>query len=562
MTQYNSPKNQVLLSYEDEDEKWHFVDSEPSSLTTTKLLEPSFEGSFDKKSIKYRIVALAREGDRAIRKFGDESDFEAEEGKRFPAIPPATPPSRLPKLVHNTNYLKLYHLQDRTFKRPIAELRLQVHCARANENALFSACSDLLVHLFSDAMTETAYLASVCEIGSSISANDSGLTLRVHGFDDKLESLFFDMLKLLLSFRGRSASDGLPPAIKTDRFDACLEVYRRSCTNSGMKASALSKGVRIRCLRANTQSANQKLKAVEHLTEKDFVETIASLLDKIGLECLYHGNVNIDDANRLKEGILQQLQDSETPGLQRKKYPAQLVTRIPESTSTLTVPNKDPTDPNTAVEIYIQVGKDNLPERVMLDVLSELLYEPMYDQIRTKDQFGYSVSCDSRWTNGVMGMYFQVVTASKTAKEATDRVDQFLRDHRKELENMTQEKFFEHIVGLAHHKLEMYNSLSEETSAFWSEIRDGRFAWEVNRDEAIHLSTINKEEALKAYDNWLHPDNPRRRMLIIQVVSRFEESPASKGCPTIQDGGVGDFIDDAVSGFVKYCKGQTFGRIY
>lgn len=103
VTQFNSIKNQILLSYEDEDEKWHNMDVEPSTLTTEVMTTPEFEGTLDKKKIKYRIVAFAAEGEGAVRKFGDESDWDVEDGKGFPAIPPATPPSRLPKLVCNTS---------------------------------------------------------------------------------------------------------------------------------------------------------------------------------------------------------------------------------------------------------------------------------------------------------------------------------------------------------------------------------------------------------------------------------------------------------------------------
>ena len=109
--------------------------------------------------------------------------------------------------------LKLWHLQDRRFKRPIAELRVLLHCANANKTPLHGACADLLVHLISDALTEVAYLASVCELGSSLAANDGGFSMRVHGFDDKLLDLFSVMLDLLMEFRGKD--DGsLPEGIK------------------------------------------------------------------------------------------------------------------------------------------------------------------------------------------------------------------------------------------------------------------------------------------------------------------------------------------------------------
>lgn len=154
--------------------------------------------------------------------------------------------------------LKLWHLQDRSFKRPTAELRLQFNCANANKSPLHLVCADLLVHLVSDALTETAYLASVCELGSSLSVNDSGLAMRVHGFDDKLLDLFFIMFDLLMEFRGRSDCK-LPETIQEGRFELCVQSYKRQCANSGMKAGKLVSGLRVRCLRPTTWSANKKV---------------------------------------------------------------------------------------------------------------------------------------------------------------------------------------------------------------------------------------------------------------------------------------------------------------
>jgi hypothetical protein len=136
-----------------------------------------------------------------------------------------------------------------------------LHCAEANKTPLHGACADLLVHLVSDALTETAYLASVCELGSSLAADDGGFAIRVHGFDDKLLDLFSVMFEVLMEFRGRE--DGsLPKAIKDGRFDLCLETYRRQCINVGMKSSKLATGVRIRCLRPNSWSSHQQVRPI------------------------------------------------------------------------------------------------------------------------------------------------------------------------------------------------------------------------------------------------------------------------------------------------------------
>lgn len=114
--------------------------------------------------------------------------------------------------------------------------------------------------LVSDAITETAYMASVCELGSSILVHDGGFTFRVHGFDDKLLDLFVKIFDLFLRFRNQSDMDSLPEEIHEKRFDFVLESFRRNCTNASMKASKLSSGIRVACLRPTSWTSNQKVK--------------------------------------------------------------------------------------------------------------------------------------------------------------------------------------------------------------------------------------------------------------------------------------------------------------
>jgi secreted Zn-dependent insulinase-like peptidase len=562
---YNSINNQILCAYEDEDEKWHNLDISSLDFPHTIHASDDFEGTLDGKNIKYRIVSLAVEGSKATLKFGDESDFHADCGSAFPAIPPATPPSRLPKLAYDTAELKMWHLQDRTFKRPIADLRLQLNCAEANKTCLHCACADLLVNLVSDAVTEISYMASVCELGSSFSSNETGISMRVHGFDDKLLELFMVMLEKLLLFRIHNAHDGsLPDGISEDRFCLVLETYRRSCINSGMKSQKLGSDTRIRCLRPGSFSAHQKFCAVQNLDVATFTSTVRSLLSMVGAVSLYHGNVDLDDARMARERILNLLRDSapegNNAGLARKKYPSQLVLQLPPKQLEIICPAKDPTESNTAVEVYIQVGKDNVQDRVMVDMLVEILYEPIYTQLRTKDQFGYDVSCASRWTHGIIGMVFCVVTPSRNADETVARIERFLLEYRQTVEDMSTDEFTEIMIGLANDKLNMFNSMPEETNHYWSEICEHRYKWEDHREEVLHLKTITKDEILKAYDEWLSPNNNKRRQLTVKIIA--SEGPAAIGRPDVKPDDVSDFNDDAVKAIHSACKNQTYGRVY
>ena len=552
VTKYNSLKGQILVSYEDEEEKWHKIDV-PSCELTPSVLVPGFESSLDNKSIKFRLVAIAKDGEGAVLKYGDDSDFQVEEGSIFPAIPPAAAESRLPKLVYNTQLLKLWHLQDRKFKRPIAELRVRLICQEANKTPLHKACADLFVKLVTDAVTEVSYLASVCELGSSLSSNDVGFSLRVHGFDDKLLNLFESIFVVMLSFRGEE--HGLPNTARAGRFEACLEVLSRNYANSGMKASKLSSDIRLRCLRATTWSAFAKLEALKGLTVGIFAKTMNDILSKISLESFYHGNVDKADTEKAERLIVKMVETSGGGGLPQKKYPQQLVTMLPQSIDAVhvNVSSKDPSEPNTAVEIYIQIGKDRIEDRVMIDLISHLMDEPLFDQVRTKDQFGYSVSCDARWTYGIIGIYFLVVSSTKSASEITQRIEKFLCDYRQELVEMKSDVFMEHTVGLAKKKLDMFHSLSDECDSYWTEITDGRFDWQVWRNETITLRSITKEKTLAAFDQWLMPGNALQRRLVVQVLG-------GEGRPQGNDSEAMTLLEDSVLSFHKEVTGN-WGKV-
>jgi nardilysin len=313
----------------------------------------------------------------------------------------------------------------------------------------------------------------------------------------------------------------------------------------------------------------------------------------VAVEAFYHGNVDSSDADAAQKSILMCLDRSGGGGLSKKKYPTEAVIQIPRNSDPQCVicPTKNVTEANTAVEVYFQIGKDNITDRVMIDMLTHMMAEPLYDQLRTKDQFGYSVSCDARWTCGIMGVFFSVVSSTKSAvsmpilllsgvplfvssrsnhifhaqDEIAKRIDSFLLDFRNELNDMKKEQFMEHLVGLAKNKLEMFNSLSEETGCYWSEIQDNRFEWEVYRNEALELRSLTKELVLTAFDDWLLPSDEgkkrERRALVVQVIGSGETASAH-GRPNVDSEAIPAFADEKVRDVHKSVGGTTWGKVY
>ncbi|KAL7436906.1 hypothetical protein ACHAXM_005357 [Skeletonema potamos] len=562
VVKFKTEKNNhlLLLHFEDEHEQWYTIDSNIVD-TEADAIDAGFESTFDNGSVKFKVTAVPREGEGVVFSYGDaDHAYDVEDGVAFPPIPPASPASRLPQLVYDKNSLKLWHMQDRRFKRPLSDLRLNFVCDGMN-NALKQACMDLFCKLCADALAETCYLASVCELGSSLYSTDTGFSIRVNGFDDKVAVLAKKVLEVVMSFRGRDGHTCLPSSIKDSRFDACLEVLLRNYRNSGMDASSFVTGLRLLCLKPSTKSSFSKLRALQGISSDKFVDCMNQTLQKISVEAYYHGNVCRQDAEEAAQMISEALTIHHL-GLPKKKMPSKLIIKAKDAVDhhLITSPTVDPEDKNSSVEVYFQIGKDDLTNRVLTDLLERVLDEPFYNELRTKEQFGYEVSCGARWTFGVLGMSFKVTTACKTADEASARIDRFLREFRTQLNSMSSEIFMEHLVSLAKEKLEMFDSMEDECGSYWSEICEGRYDFEGHLKEVQCLKTITKENLLAAYDDWLHPvchegKPKKRRRIVFHVIGKG----ADQG---VEDpSNVGEHIDNLVSDFHNSVNGETWGKI-
>lgn len=288
------------------------------------------------------------------------------------------------------------------------------------------------------------------------------------------------------------------------------------------------------------------------------MKIVADIMGKISMECLCHGNFDKSDAEAAREILLDVTTGVE--GMRKKQHPKQEVLIIPLSYDII-VPTIDSTEPNTAVEVYFQCGKDSVEDRVAVDLLVQLMDEPIYNQLRTKEQFGYQVSCGSRWTYGIVGMCFKVVTTCKSADEVSTRIEKFLSDFRSELMKMSRDTFFEHVVSLAKAKLQKFNSLEEETGSLWSEIVDKRYDFEVHRNEVECLKKKSKEDLLQAFDKWLSPNSNKRRKLVIHAIGT-SEGAASDGRPILEVGECVSVSNDSLVDAFHKIAGKTWGKIF
>ena len=89
-----------------------------------------------------------------------------------------------------------------------------------------------------------------------------------------------------------------------------------------------------------------------------------------------------------------------------------------------TAPNPD--ELNSATEVYLQIGMDEGDDWLLLALLSQLLEQPFYGELRTKQQLGYIVRTLTRSRSGTFGLAMAVQSKKKDAREVGDRMLDFI----------------------------------------------------------------------------------------------------------------------------------------
>ena len=82
---------------------------------------------------------------------------------------------------------------------------------------------------------------------------------------------------------------------------------------------------------------------------------------------------------------------------------------------------------NSAVQVYLQVGPDNGEDWLLLVVLSRLLEQPFFEDLRTRQQLGYIVGSSVTENAGVRALVLTVQSAVQPPPELEKRIAAFLR---------------------------------------------------------------------------------------------------------------------------------------
>lgn len=431
--------------------------------------------------------------------------------------------TKFPEIINNTPLIRLWFKQDDEFLVPKANLSVDFVSPVTYMDPLSFNCSYLFTLLFRDSLNEYAYAAELAGLKWELSNNKYGMTIGIGGYDDKQRVLLEKIMDKMVSFK-----------VDPKRFEVLKEAYVRGLKNFEVEqpyqhavyylSALLSEQVWLK---------DELLKATSQLTAERVQQFIPQFLSKVHVECLLHGNVTMLEAMetaKLIESKLTSTLPYMVPLLPRQLILYREIKLENGSHFVFEVENKSHN--SSCIEVYYQTSLQSTESNMHLELLAQILSEPCFSTLRTKEQLGYIVFSGIHRTNGAQGLRI-IVQSDRHPQYLEQRINLFLESMLEHVSNMSEEEFNRHKESLAVQRLEKPKKLTNLTMLFWYEISMQQYNFDRANIEVAYLRTITKEQIIKFYKEIIKTETQQK--LSVHVISTTEDSKAMKESATLSE---------------------------
>lgn len=412
-----------------------------------------------------------------------------------------------PRCIIDEPFMKFWYKLDETFKVPRANTYFRINLKGAYASVKNCLLTELYINLLKDELNEIIYQASIAKLETSLSMYGDKLELKVYGFNEKIPALLSKILAIAKSF--------MP---NLERFKVIKENMERGFRNTNMKPLNHSTYLRLQLLCKRIYDSDEKLSVLNDLSLDDLNSFIPELRSQIFIEALCHGNLSEDEAVNISNIFKDSLTVEPLPSKCRH---GEQITCFPMGAKLVRDVNvKNKSETNSVVELYYQIEPEEAQStrtKAVLDLFHEIIEEPLFNQLRTKEQLGYVVECGPRLTYRVHGFCFCVQSSKYGPVHLLGRVDNFIKDIEGLLEQLDDESYEDYRSGMIARLLEKDPSLLSETNDLWSQIVDKRYMFDFSHKEAEELRSIQKKDVISWYKTYFRESSPKCRRLAVRV---------------------------------------------
>ena len=391
--------------------------------------------------------------------------------------------------------------------------------------------ASLYTPLVYDALEEYAYDAEPAGLEYSVSSHSMGLEVIVSGYNDKLPVL---LEKVLTTMRDLE--------VKQARFDIIKERLARGLKNWDFQQPYNQVGDYMRWLSSEKgYITEQHLAELPYVTVDDIQQFYPYLLRQMHIETFVHGNLYREDALKLA-GLTESIFKPRV--LPQTQWPIGRSLVFPPGANCVYRKTwKDPVSVNHCIKYVLSIGdKAVYLQRAKTLLLNQMIHEPAFDQLQTKEQLGYTLFNDISTEIGIVA-YAITIQSEKTPQYLEERIDFFLIEYLETLKEMSDSEFEGHKKSSIAHRLGKLKNLDEESNRLWSYIESEEFDFELGESctllhtielcinplkvhhDATHIEALTKEDMIQFYNQFILPSSPLRSKLSIHLIAQGTSFP-------------------------------------
>ncbi|KAJ7256509.1 Metalloenzyme, LuxS/M16 peptidase-like protein [Mycena haematopus] len=430
-------------------------------------------------------------------------------------------PLMRPHLIRETPLSILWHKKDDRFWVPKAHAIIDLRSPFGNASPRAAILTRLYSDVVNDSLTEFAYDASLGMLEYNFVPHSNGLYVAMNGFNDKMSVLVKAVLEKIKGI-----------VVAADRLAVMKEQAKRDLENFFLGQSYALSDYYGRYIVAQQQWTLEKLlKELPSVTAEELQQHIKLLLSEVQLRMLVTGNLHKHEAIKIAEMAEEDLGPSKLTPSELNDH-ALVLPRASNHTWASTIPN--PNQANSALTYYLHLGPIvDQHLRVTSSLLTQILQEPAFNVLRTKEQLGYIVSCSGWLLAGQSEKGLRIVVQSeKRPGYLEDRVEAFLEGMKVTIEDMTPEVFAEHKESLKKRWTEAEKNLTEEVSRLAVYVTNGQWDFLRSQKDAEFIQQVTKEDVLRMFLNDVHPASKTRAKLSIHMQSQKPRQPRVSSAAT------------------------------
>ncbi|KAF2021275.1 hypothetical protein BU24DRAFT_416934 [Aaosphaeria arxii CBS 175.79] len=417
-------------------------------------------------------------------------------------------PTKAPKLIRNDDNVRVWWKKDDQFWVPKANVHIYFRTPMPHLTARTAVMSSLYRELVTDALVEYSYDADISGLVYEFNNHNSGLSVSIEGYNDKLHVL---LEKVLVSVRDLE--------VREDRFNIIVDRTKRSFRNWDFGQPFHQVGTYSRWLKIEKGfMTDELLKELDGVTAQDIQKFYPQVLSQFHVELLAHGNLYKEEALKISDLVEKILQPRK---LASSQWPIRRALILPPGSNFIYERElKDPANVNHCIEYSLYLGhRQDRELRAKLLLISQMTDEPAFNQLRTIEQLGYVVFSGSAILDTWAG-YRILIQSEKDCRYLEGRIEHFLTSFEKTLEEMPEEEFESHKKAVINKRLEKLKNLTQEGNRFWNHIYSDAYDFLQADEDVEQVGLLTKEDLKTFYAQHISPSSSRRAKLSVHLIAQ------------------------------------------